>query len=53
MYFKVLVYTKTVDSGFRALWFATQDGDIQGYSTPSDAKLEFLVSNTGIEKNLN
>ena len=39
MYLKVLVYTKTADSGFGALWFATQDRDIQGYSTPSDAKL--------------
>ena len=39
MYLKVLVYTKTVDSGFGALWFAAQDRDIQGYSTPSDAKL--------------
>lgn len=33
------LYTKTVDSGFRVLWFATQDRDIQAYSTPSNAKL--------------
>ena len=42
----VLVYTKTVDSVFRALWLAAQTRDIQCYSPihiqlfrESDAKL--------------
>ena len=34
-----LVYTKTVDIVFRALWLATQTRDIQCFSPPSEPKL--------------
>ena len=34
-----LVYTKTVDSVFRALWLATQTWDIQCFSPPGEPKL--------------
>lgn len=57
MYLKVLVYTKTVDSGFGALWFATQDRDIQGWFNSERRQTRityeqngFLVSNTVTEK---